>query len=92
MLRSKLRNKFNKSRTSKNWKKSKQQRNKCLTILKGSKTNYFSNLNPKVIDDNKKFWSAVKPLFSNKVKAMNTRVLHEKGKMIKELKESIRSP
>ena len=32
-----------------------QQRNKCLAILKGSKINYFNNLNPKVIADNKKF-------------------------------------
>ena len=72
MVRSKLRNEFNKSRTSENWKKYKQQRNKCLSILKGTKTNYFNNLNPKVITDNKKFWSAVKPLFSDKSKAMNT--------------------
>ena len=69
MVRSKLRNEFNKSE---NWKKYKQQRNKCLSILKGTKTNYFNNLNPKVIDDNKKFWSAVKPPFSGKSKAMNT--------------------
>ena len=33
----------------------KQQRNKCLSILKGTKANYFNNLNPKAITDNKKF-------------------------------------
>ena len=55
MVRSKLRNEFNKSRTSENWKKYKQQRNKCLYILKGTKANYFNNLNPKFITDNKKF-------------------------------------
>ena len=86
MLRSKLRNEFNKSRTSESWKKYKQQRNKCLSILKGTKTNYFNNLNPKIITNNKKVWSAVKPLFSNKSKAMNTIVLHETGKMIKNYK------
>ena len=48
--------------------------------MKGSKINYFNNLNPKVIADNKKFWSAVRPIFSNKGKAMNTIVLHEKDK------------
>ena len=83
VVRSKLQNEFNKSRTSENWKKYKQQRNKCLSILKRTKINYFNNLNPKVITDNKKFWSAVKPLFSDKSKAMNTIVLHEEGKMIK---------
>ena len=79
MVRSKLRNK-------ENWKKYKQQRNKCLSILKGTKTNYFNNLNPKVITDNKKFWSAVKFLFSDKSKAMNTIILYEKGKILKNYK------
>ena len=55
MVRSKLRNEFNKSRTSENLKKYKQQRIKCLSILKGTKANYFNNLNPKVITDNNKF-------------------------------------
>ena len=59
MVRSKLRNEFNKSRTSENWKKYKQQRNKCLSILKGTRTNYFNNLNPKAITDHKEFRSAV---------------------------------
>ena len=67
--------------------KCKQQRNKCLLILKGTKTNYFNNLNSKVIIDNKKFWSAVEHLFSDKSKAVNTTVLHEKGKIIKNYKK-----
>lgn len=46
--------------------------------MKGCKINYFNNLNPKAIADNKKFWSAVKPIFSNKGKAMNTIVLYKK--------------
>ena len=79
MVRSKLRSEFNKSRTSKNWKKHKQQRNKFLSILKGTKTNYSNDLYPKVITGNMKFWSVVKPLFSDKSKAMNTIVLYEKG-------------
>ena len=49
MVRSKLRNEFNKFQTSENWKKYKRQRNNCLSILKGTKTNYFNNLNPKVL-------------------------------------------
>ena len=31
-----------------------------LSILKGTRTNYFINLNRKVITGNKKFWSAMK--------------------------------
>ena len=63
MVRSKLRNEFNKSRTLENWKKSKS---KCLSTLKVTRTNYLNNLNPKVSTDNKKVWSAVKPLFKSK--------------------------
>ena len=86
MVRSKLRNEFDKSRNSENWKKHKQQRNKCHSILKRTKTNHFNNLNPNIISDNKKFWSAVKPLFSDKSKAMNTIVSYEKGKIIRNYK------
>ena len=86
MVRFKLRNEFNKSQTSETWKKYKQQRNKCLSVLKGTKTNYFNSLSSKVITDNIKFWSAVKPLFSDKSKAMNAIVLYEKGKIIKNYK------
>ena len=81
ILRFKLRNEFNKSRSSENWKKYKQLRNKCLSILNETKANYFNSLNPKVIADNKKYWSAVKPLSSDKSKAMNSTVLYQKGKI-----------
>ena len=72
--KSKLRNQFNESQTSENWKKYKQQRNKGPSILKGTKINYFNNLNPKFITDNKEFYNS---------KAMTTVVLSEKGKIIK---------
>ena len=36
-----------------------------------------------LITDNKKLWSAVKPLFSDKGRAMNTIALYEKGKIIR---------
>ena len=81
ILRFKLRNEFNKSRSSENWKKYKQLRNKCLSILNETKGNYFNSLNPNVITDNKKYWSAVKPLSSDKGKAMNSIVLYQKGKI-----------
>ena len=66
------------------FKKYKQQKCKCLSILKGTKTNCFNNLNPKVIADNKKLWSAVKPFFSKKSKAMNTTkwYVHFRGKSL----------
>ena len=82
MLRSKLRTKFYKSRISENWKKYKQWRSKCFTILKGTRANYFYNLNSKVNADTKKFLSAVKSFFLNQSQATNAIVLHEKDKVI----------
>lgn len=86
MHKLKLQNKLSKSQTPENLKKFKQQRNKykqqknkCLTVLEGTEKNYFDDLNPKVIADNKKFWSVVKPLFSIKRKAVNTIVLPKKN-------------
>ena len=79
MHKLKLQNKLSKSQRPGNLKKYKQQRNKCLTVLEGTEKNFFDDLNPKVIADNKKFWSVVKPLFSIKRKAVNTIVLPKKN-------------
>ena len=35
--------------------------------MKKAKREYYANLNPSVISDNKKFWRTIKPLFSDKV-------------------------
>ena len=79
MHKLKLQNKLSKSQRPENLKKYKQQRNKCLTVLEGTEKNFFDDLNPKVIADNKKFWSVVKHLFSIKRKAVNTIVLPKKN-------------
>ena len=54
MLRSKLKNKFNK------------ERNHCLSILRKTKKEYFNGLNMKQVSDNKLFWKSVKPFFNDK--------------------------
>ena len=66
MKRSKLRNKFNKSRTLEACTIYKKQRNICTFLLKKTKREYYANLNPSVITDNKKFWKTIKPLFLKK--------------------------
>ena len=65
MLRSKFRNIFLKNRTEENRRNYSQHRNLCVALLR--KREYFGNLDEKKICDNKKFWSVVKPLLSNKV-------------------------
>ena len=66
MLRSKLKNKFNKERNHINWCNYKRQRNRCLSILRKSKKEYFNSLNMKQVSDNKLFWKSVKPFFNDK--------------------------
>ena len=67
MHRSKLRNIFLENRTEENRKNYAKQRNLCVTLSRKSKKEYFANLDEKKLCDNKKFWSVVKPILSNKV-------------------------
>ena len=69
MKRSKLRNKFNKSKTLEAHTAYKKQRNICTSLLKKAKREYYANLNPSVITDNKTFWKTIKPLLSENTTA-----------------------
>ena len=79
MVRSKLRNKLNKLKTFEANLAYKKQRNICTSILRNSKKKYYSNLNPSVIADNKMFWKAVKPIFTEKVCTKDCITLIEDG-------------
>ena len=67
MLRSHLLNIFYKEKTNSARDAYKKQRNICTTLFRKAKSDYYSNLNPTNVTDNKKFWKSVKPLFSEKV-------------------------
>ena len=66
MVRSKLRNKFLKSRSEADRKAYIQQKNMCVKLLKKTERCYISNLNIKCVVDNKKFWKILKSSFSDK--------------------------
>ena len=68
MHRARLKNRYHKFPTEKNKILYKKRRNFCVSLLKKEKKNYYNNLDLKVFEDNKKFWRAVKPLFSEKAK------------------------
>ena len=87
MTHSKLRNKYNKNRTPKNWTIFKKQRNKCVKILRNVKKEYLSNLNVKDVTDSRKFWSTVKPFFSDTSKTVNNIILSDNDKMLKDEKK-----
>ena len=70
MHRSKLKNKFNKNPTNENKRLYNQHRNYCVSLLKKEKKKYYNNLDLTIFKDNKKFWQKVRPLFSDKQKAI----------------------
>ena len=67
--------------------KPKKQRRICTNILKKTKTDYFNNIDIKNITDNKRFWTAVKPYFTDKSKTCNNIISNENDKAIKDGKE-----
>ena len=66
MICSRLRNKFLRNKTPENRFAYNQQRNFCVSLIRKTKIEYFSNLNEKNITDNKQFWNTIKPFFSDK--------------------------
>ena len=45
------------------------QHNYCVSLLRKSKRNYYSNLTLKDVTDNKKFWKSIKPPYTDKAKS-----------------------
>ena len=66
MFRSKLKNIYNKKKTLASYIAYKKQRNNCTNLFRKAKRDFYNNLNPSLISDNKKFWKTVKPFFSDK--------------------------
>ena len=83
MLRRKLRNKFFKNRSNENKRNEVKQRNYCVSLLRKTKREYYSNLDEKKICDNKTFWKIVKPMLSKKIKSNERITLIENDEIIK---------
>ena len=77
MLRSRLRNRYNKNQTIENWNEFRKHRNSCVKLFRREKRIYYNNLDISLVTDNKKFWKTVKPLFSDKLQSKNKIVLIE---------------
>ena len=65
MVRSKLRNIFNKNRNYENWCKYKRQRNLCLNLSRKTKKSFYKNLDENQVSDSKVFWKNVNHFFSD---------------------------
>ena len=82
MSRSRLRNKFLKEKTEENRKNYKKMRNYCVRLVKKTKKEFYSSLDPKVITDNKKVWKIVKPMFTDKVQQTQNIILIENKRIL----------
>ena len=63
MTRSRLRDKFLKTKTGENRKAYNKQRNYCISLSRREKESFFNNLDTKKIVDNKRFRQTVKSFF-----------------------------
>ena len=61
MTRSRLRNKYLKNKTEENRLLYTEQSNKCVSLLRKTKINYYKNLDEKGITYNKIFWGNAMP-------------------------------
>ena len=66
MTRFRLKNKYNKNPNDLNRYNYKRQRNYCVNLSKRVKKAYYSNIDVRKVNDNKKFWDTIKPFFSDK--------------------------
>ena len=79
---SRLRNSFLRKKTEETRKLYVKQRNKCVSLLKKAKKEYYQSLDEENVIDNKKFWKTVKPLFSDKSVSTEKINLTENEKML----------
>ena len=82
MTRSRLQNKYHKMKTEECFQNFKRQRNFCNRLYKRERKRFYSNLNPQSLFSNKKFWTNIKPFFSDKGNTRNEITLVEKNEII----------
>ena len=66
MHRTRLRSNFPRNRSDENKRKYSKHQNYCVSFLRKTDKNYYSNINEKKTTDNKTFWKTVKPFLSGK--------------------------
>ncbi len=85
-VRNLLWRKFERQSCGQNWERYRTHRNLVVKFRKRSKSEY---LRKKCAGsgNSKEFWSAIKPLFSQKVKPGNDTVLIENGTLVKKIRK-----
>ena len=83
MHRARFRNKYLRNKTDENKRNYTKQRNYCVSLVRKSEREYYSNLDVKNITDNKTFWKTVKPFLSRKVTSTKKITLIDNDKIVK---------
>ena len=86
MQRSRLKNRYNKSRTAEHWE-AFRRRYLCAKLFRTDKRNFYKNLNISDITDSKKFWKTVKPVLSDKSRSNSNITLIDNDTIISKDKE-----
>ena len=76
--RSRLRNKFLKTKSDIDRKAYNKQYNLCVSLIRSEKKNFFSYINTSDITDSKTFWKTVKTFFTDKIKTKSKITFIEK--------------
>ena len=84
MERTRLKNIYLKNKTENDEKNYKSQRNRCVSLLRVTKRNFFANIDEKDVTDTKRFWKTVKPFLSHKKEAKESIILIENDETIKD--------
>ena len=88
MTKSRLRHKYNKTKTSENWNAYKKQCNLCTSLHCKNIKHYFENLTFQDQSENRSFWKAIKPYLTNNGKISNDNfILYENSEFISDEKD-----
>ena len=88
MTKSRLRHKYNKTRTSGNWNAYEKQRNLCTSLSRKNIKRHFENLTFEDQSGNRSFWKAIKPYLPNNGKVSNDNfILYENSELISDEKD-----
>ena len=82
MKRTRFRNQFLKNRTDENKSRYTKQRNYCVSLLRKTKAQNYSNLDEKNVADNKTFCKTVKPFLSDKITSKEKITLIEEHEIV----------
>ena len=82
MVRTRLKNKSNQTRTEEDFRKYRRQRNLVVRLSRAAKRKVFSQLDPKEVGKDKNVWKTFKPLFTDKTSGQNKIALVENENIV----------